>query len=371
VIENLNMFSNKKNLIFLLPNFAQGGAGLSTLKLCKSISYKNFNNYVISLGKNYYKSNFEKINFKVIELHPKSLLSSIKTIKRFINDVTKKNNKKTYLISNINYANALSCLFFRNIYKLKIITIDRTPIQELEHHSSIIKFFKNIIIKILIKFFYKYAFIRIGNSVPVSEDLEKFCKSEVKTITPFIDINKKKLKKFNKPKLNLTWIGRISPEKNIDDILNAVCFLNKVNFQLNIVSDKKVNLDNFKIDEKIRKNITLFRFNKVDLVKIYKKSDILISTSLYEGFPNVIAEAINYNCLIISAKNFGGARQLIGGGDKGIYYNLNNPQDLSKKIKYSFENKNLIKKKIYKSKKNLIKLSKLYNNSYKNLFDRL
>ena len=107
------------------------------------------------------------------------------------------------------------------------------------------------------------------------------------------------------------------------------------------------------------------------MTKIYKKSDILISTSLYEGFPNVIAEAINYNCLIISAKNFGGANQLIGNGDKGIYYSLNDPRDLSKKIEYSLKNKNLVKRKIYKSKKNLIKLSKLYNNGYKNLFDRL
>ena len=60
-------------------------------------------------------------------------------------DVIKKNDKRTYLISNINYANALSCFFFRNIYRLKIITIERTPIQELRHHSSPIKLIKNMI----------------------------------------------------------------------------------------------------------------------------------------------------------------------------------------------------------------------------------
>ena len=114
------------------------------------------------------------MNFKVIELHQKSLMASIKTIRKNINDVIKKNDKKTYLISNINYANALSCFFFRKINKLKIITIERTPIQELEYNSSLIKFFKNKIIKLLIKFFYKYAFMRIGNSLPVSKDLEKF-----------------------------------------------------------------------------------------------------------------------------------------------------------------------------------------------------
>ncbi len=371
MIDTLNIFSNKKNLIFLLPNFGQGGAGFSTLKLCKSISHKNFNNFIISVGKNYYKRDFEKINFKVIELHQKSLLSSIKSIKNIIFDVIKKNDKRTYLISNINYANALSCFFFRNIYRLKIITIERTPIQELKHHSSPIKLIKNMIIKTFIKFFYKNAFIRIGNSIPVSRDLEKFCNCRVKTIAPFIKINKKNFKKTYKKQVNLAWVGRLSPEKNIDDILNAVCFLNKIDFKLNIVSDKRIDLGSFKISKKIQKKINFFKFGKVDLTKIYKKSDILISTSLYEGFPNVIAEAINYNCLIISAKNFGGAKQLIGNGDKGIYYSLNDPRDLSKKIEYSLKNKNLIKRKIFESKKNLIKLSKLYNNGYKNLFDRL
>ncbi len=371
MIENLNIFPNKKNLIFLLPNFGPGGAGLSILRLCKSINHKNFNKYVISLGNNYYKRKFEKMNFKVIELHQKSLMASIKVIRKNINDVIKKNEKKTYLISNINYANALSCFFFHKINKLKIITIERTPIQELEYSPSLIKFFKNKIIKLLIKFFYKYAFMRIGNSLPVSKDLEKFCSCKVKTITPYIEINKKKIKKFNKGKINLIWIGRISPEKNINDILNAIHYLNKIDFKLNIISDKKVDLDNLKIDKKILTNINFFKFDKVNLIKMYKKSDILISTSLYEGFPNVIAEAINYNCLIISAKNFGGARQLIGNEDKGLYYNLYDPKDLVKKIKYSIENKDLIVKKILKSKKNLIKLSKLNNNGYKDLFDKL
>ncbi len=371
MIVNFNILPNKKNLIFLLPNFAPGGAGLSILRLCKSIAHKNFNKYVISLGKNYYRKKFKKLNFQVIELNRKSLMSSVKIIKKLIIGIIKKNNKKTYLISNINYANALSCFFFHKIDKLKIITIERTPLQELEINSSLVKFFKNTVIKILIKFFYKNAFIRIGNSIPVSRDLEKFCSCKVKTITPFIQINRKKYKKFNKRIINLVWIGRISLEKNIKDILDAVHYLDKINFKLNIISDKKINLDYFEIDKKILSNINFFNFDKVNLVKMYKKSDILISTSLYEGFPNVIAEAINFNCLIISAKNFGGARQLIGNEDKGLYYNLYDPKDLAKKIEYSLENKNIIIKKILKSKKNLIRLSKLNNDGFKNLFDKL
>ena len=96
------------------------------------------------------------------------------------------------------------------------------------------------------------------------------------------------------------------------------------------MSNKKIDLNYFNLDKDSSK-YKLFKFDEVNLIKIYKKSDILVSTSLYEGFSNVIAEAINYNRLIISAKNFGGARQLIENGDKGIYYKLNNHRIYQKK----------------------------------------
>ena len=89
------------------------------------------------------------MSFKVIELHTKSLFSSISTIRENIRDVINRNNKKTYLISNINYANALSCFFFRNINQLKIITIERTPIQELDYNTSVIKFLKTLLSSLL------------------------------------------------------------------------------------------------------------------------------------------------------------------------------------------------------------------------------
>ena len=57
-----------------------------------------------------------------------------------------------------------------------------------------------MIIKTLIKFFYKNAFIRIGNSIPVSRDLEKFLQLQSENIAPFIKINKKNFKKRIKSK---------------------------------------------------------------------------------------------------------------------------------------------------------------------------
>ncbi len=368
---NKSKKNSKKNLIFLLPVFSQGGAGLSILKLCKSINYKNFNIYIISLGKNYYKKEFSDLNFSIIEVPFKRLILSIFYIKKIIKKIIKKNNMETFLVSNINYASAISCFFFRKINLLKIITIERTPIQELDFNLKINNFPKIYILKFLIKHFYVYAFKRIGNSSPVSKDLEKFCKNKVNTILPFIKITKKSYVKFRKKKISLVWIGRMTPEKNIGDLLNAINFLKNVDYRLNIVSDKTIELKKFDINKNQRKKINFIKFNKRSLNKIYVNSDILISTSYYEGFPNVIAEAINYNCLIISAKNFGGSNQLIKNGKYGVNYKLNNPKDLANKIIEITKKRKVMKKKIEKSKKNLISLSEIHNNAYKNLFERL
>ena len=103
--------NQKKNLIFLLPNFSQGGAGNSILKLCKNINYKLFNIYVIFLGKNFYRNDLKKLNIFIIELEFKNFIFSIKKIKKIIIKKIDNNSSNTFLISNINYANVISCFF--------------------------------------------------------------------------------------------------------------------------------------------------------------------------------------------------------------------------------------------------------------------
>ena len=56
----------QKRLIFFLPNFVLGGAGESIFKLSKFLIKYNFSILIISLGKNFYKKNFEKINCEII-----------------------------------------------------------------------------------------------------------------------------------------------------------------------------------------------------------------------------------------------------------------------------------------------------------------
>ena len=170
--------NNKKKLIFLLPNFTIGGAGNSILNICKNIDYKNYEIFIISLGKNDYKSDFKKININVLELKYKKFIFSISEILFIISKLCKRPGK-TILISNINYSNVLSCIFFKIIKNLKIILIERTPIQELNFYYSNFNYLKKNTKKVdfilIIAWNYKVSIINKVRKV----------NNNIKFITPF------------------------------------------------------------------------------------------------------------------------------------------------------------------------------------------
>ena len=167
--------------------------------------------------------------------------------------------------------------------------------------------------------------------------------------------------------MNISWVGRNSPEKNIEDFIKALNELDlKKNIKINIITDR---FNSNKLSKNLIKKISVqnFKINKKKLINIYKKTDIMVNTSLYEGFPNVIAEAINYYCLIIASKSHGGCIDLIKNGSSGITYRTKDYMSLSKKIDYAINNLNRLQdlKKI--AKKNL-KLIGTQNENYIHFF---
>ena len=85
--------------------------------------------------------------------------------------------------------------------------------------------------------------------------------------------------------------------------------------------------------------------------KYYSQSKILIFPSLYEGLPNTLIDAINYDLPCISSRCSGAVDILTN--RYGIFVQRNNFKMLSKKIEFVLENYNKVMADTKKIKKNL------------------
>ena len=132
--------NEKQNIYFFLPNFIIGGASKSILNICKLIKNKKNIITIISLGNNHYKKYFQKININIIELKQKKTIFAIFKIYSILKNQSER--KKIIFVSNINYANVLSCIFLKKLKNFKLILIERTPLEELKVFFNFLDFIK-------------------------------------------------------------------------------------------------------------------------------------------------------------------------------------------------------------------------------------
>lgn len=131
----------------------------------------------------------------------------------------------------------------------------------------------------------------------------KFNNKNIRIIPNYIVLNNWKPHfKISKEKKALIYIGRISEQKNLISLSQA---LKDTNLKLIIVGDGEENekkdleksLSNNKVDFKFFK-----RTNQNNLKKIINLADAFILPSLYEGNPKILIEMMSYKVPIIATK---------------------------------------------------------------------
>jgi len=350
-----NLTLNKKTLIFFLPNFSQGGAGETLSKLMMYLAKKH-DCFLICLNNCFYKKILIKNKVKIIEINSNKTFFSMFKIRNIVKKILNAKENAIF-ISNINYANVLSIIFLRSLNNLKIILYEKTPIQELEtDYGNFKRKIKNKIIKKLIKYTYIHANKIITNSKVTSLDFKRYLNKDVKTIySKSID----KIKKFRKIKvknIKILWIGRFSNEKSFDTLIDAVNILKNLDIKIFVLGDgakKKIYFD--KIQQlRISHKFKFFGYKK-NLDNYFKSSNLYISTSYYEGFPNSVIQAINYSLPIVASKSYGGINEIIKNKHSGVFFKVDDPLDLSQKIIEYKKNKLLFQKYAFSALKDLEK----------------
>lgn len=138
----------------------------------------------------------------------------------------------------------------------------------------------------------------------------------------------------------VTFIGRVSPEKGIDEFLDAACSMLNVPFT---VAGGYNGMPC--IRDKSPSNVEWLGFlGANELSDLYLTSRIIIVPSCwYEGFPNVVTQAMILSRPVIAAE-IGALPSIVEDGVTGLLFEPGNAKDLREKIRYLWDRPDLCRK---------------------------
>ena len=371
------MYSKKKVRLFIFQPYPKfGGADRSIIKLINGLNFDDIT--LISLSKCYYSRYLnKKIQYKILK--SSRTLYCIFELRKFIQErMSEKNSKKNIIISNQNFANIVTIISLKKITEIKKILIERNHLDELRFYKNIKDYIKKKIMLILIKIYYSKSDAVVGISRKLSIDLENFINSKVTTIynpsleDKIIRNNKEKKLKIKKNKKIILNVGFFEKQKDQITILKSISILKNhyKNFLLVLIGrgSEYKNLKRFIRENNLNKFVKIYK-NIENPKLFYKKADLFILSSIYEGLGNVLVEALKNNCPVITSSCNSGPMEIIGNGKYGDFFLPRDHKTLTKKILNHFHNPERLKKKLkipsnhlekFSLKKNIDNFSELF-----------
>src|SRR5690554_127650 len=135
---------------------------------------------------------------------------------------------------------------------------------------------------------------------------------------------------------DLVGIGRVVTQKDYRTMINAILEIKKrgwIDIKLAIIGQgfKEESLKKQVRELHLEKNVFFLGF-KINPFSYLKRAKMLLSSSLYEGFSNVIIESLVLGIPVVATDCPSGNREVIQPGVNGLLCELENPKDMATKI---------------------------------------
>ena len=145
---------------------------------------------------------------------------------------------------------------------------------------------------------------------------------------------------YNSATHKIIAAGRLSKQKNYKMMIDAVKMVSKdyadVSLEIYGVGDLEQQLNSYIKELGLENNIKLMGRSN-ELYNIYKKADLYVMSSDYEGMPNALAEAMAIGLPCISTDCKTGPRDLIDDGENGFLVPCNDASTLAERINTVFD----------------------------------
>ncbi len=320
---------HNKKIMIVAPNLKRGGAErvLSELSQEWSCSYEVifilFDNNNIAYD---YRGKVISLNTPANNSFILKTLNFFKRIIRLVK-LLKVEKPKTIIsfTESANFVTLFACLFTGNLKNI-IISTRVAP----ETFGKILKF--------LIKLFYPLSskIIVPSNGIKKALIKLKISHDKIKFIPNPVNLNPKTISKKIPKKYSkyVLAVGRLEKQKGFDLLIES--FSNIEDKTLNLVilgeGSERKNLENLakKFDFFNRRIFLPGSVNNIQ--EWYKKADMFVLSSRYEGWPNVLIEAMAFGCPVISFDCHHGPSEMINHNVNGLLIRSGDTKGLTKSI---------------------------------------
>ena len=321
----------QKKLILFMPSIEGGGVEKNLFIISNYLTNKINDISLITISNNFKKKFNKKIRFislksnywDTIGRRKKFLLSLLLLIIEILKD-------RNILV--LCFQGNIYCTLLCKIFGIKIIVRSNSAPEGWSQGAIKYYFFKTI---------FRFADKIIVNSYEFKKRFKNKFNLETTCIYNPLNkneiIKKSKIKstiKFSKKKLNIINVGRYTDQKDQLTLLKAINLIkDKVNIKLLIVGRgiKKNDLISYINLNNLKKHVQLVNFTK-NPFNLIRSSDLFILTSLYEGLPNVLLEALTLKRFIISTDCPTGPKEILLNGKAGNLFKPGDYKQLSKLI---------------------------------------
>jgi len=320
-----------KNLIFI-SNLSQGGSQ----RICSTLLKYGISNDVLLLSdKGRAFSLPEHIN--VHSLKAPSTIKSLLPLFKFIK------NRKPDSILVFNHQLALCLLIIRFIFRCNYRIIARnisTLSRKFEEETSV---YRRHLVYPLIKAFYGKVDVIVSQSKGMETDLKEFLSVKtaefIQIYNPIIHCQETLLKRtLQKERRGFLFAGRLESVKGVTFLLESYLLYVFQSNEQDIEAEPlyiygsgslKSNIEQFIYLHELEKYIFISDFSSDFLLKSYEVKYFLL-TSLYEGFPNAMAESIASGIPAISLDIKSGPSEILIDGVNGFLVENHNKENFVK-----------------------------------------
>ena len=316
----------RKRIVFVLPALNGGGAEKIVCTLINNLNREKFEIILLLLKREGRFVDCILSDIETIELNKDSLRSGFLPVFFAL-----KRLKPDIVFSSIGSMNLLISVI-RPFFSKKIKFIAReTNIVSIKNRDE--KYPK--LFDLMFKTVYKNFDLIIAQSKDMYDDLVnnfKIPSNKIKIINNPIDIKavyescESDDGFFDESRFNLLAVGSLSKKKGFDRLLEAFSLVKDKNIFLTIVGEggERENLIKLANKLNIKDRVRFYGFCK-NPYPLMRKADLLVLTSRYEGFPNIVLEANACGLFVLAYECKGGINEIIinnlnglkiGNGDK-------------------------------------------------------